>query len=1414
MVKKDAEQWWLPDHDGLDQGLDYLDPTFAELYDPGDEGLFQDDDLYDRLHGRRDFFGEVEDSIQHGISRRDAKQLARGGKAAASRAATDEFLRKIAANNETRININRVRAYRVPAPAGMRLADIGTKYYIQDEGEIWYKTKTETKHFLVFDAFTGKKCKPLRGPLHPRNPHPPQGLWAGHKGMPKLLGHNEFEKLLFPRTVEINFPKEFHSFRKPTRDHPDPRPMPYSTLPRPTELVYGNYERQNEIVTYVWKLDRAAWNKLMHALVGNGVAEPAEAQVCTRKCRFHNHPKSITPGRASSGGNAGADKNGKSKEKPPEAMAKLKGAALRIALKDTEKCELGLDCPHPFHYHDARSKRAAEDAVSLGLQDMAERAAGNADAKADALESDEESSSEDTASSESDQDEEDPEERLRRVHAAVHGPRVDPRANASSGVAEAIDVPVQTEAQNAPVDSDEDIPMGETPSEVNLGFEMMLAKRDFAQLYDIPDEQFDSVSVLMEEHGVWPPHWPHTDRNANTADTGETGTKKRGNDGGQQALSKKKKTKQQPANPPTPQPPAPPPAPQSPCPLGPLCPGQGPGLSGGPSCPNLHHPPPPPPPIFVQTDPAGNATVRRPRTTQADADKIDAYTAQVRLQLHRAEFSSDLHQAARRKVANWMHMCDIPLNTNNVDRCTKILDQELAKFHHTMDSSTRFAMTKRATRLVEDAAKDVEEAKASELFILHPQRWYHAIGRGVRETYREIFDESTRMQIEQVANVQKYTAKYMKAQCCESALRQWLAARKKTMSDLYMNHLDDVLPEGCSLQFPIGADLRCEEKRFPIGMTTSTEFVWIANSTCWHNEVLSVLSRQLMGPTSITAAEGKQRAMIFDLGELLHSHYVSQVSPRPYHPKPPAEQLANYCEGKTAAQLRIIENGRKIIEAGGTVNFTISAFCKVEVATHKEVDKRQPRNVSGCAPDGTHLYAVGPGYYDFQKWYCTEVVGAFDDAPQMLRMAYTGGMQGDKVGAIVSQMEDIGLYPSEGDLNRCDAHNVVEAIDAELRFYQRWGMSQSVIDLLERDKKTTGKTKQGIKYKAGPAQASGRENTSFGTTLRLIFVAMTYMLLLHLWRTWQEYKETPWADYRELITRFCVVVWPEIKACWGVNGLQCFNLELMGARGREWTKDRMVLQALHWLITNVDMGIQLGDDNVLGTELPTEEGLMREVYRLAGQDLEVKKFTPDEYDKVSFCSSWFYPDANGQRVMAPKPFRTALKTCISTDAALREEDVLGYMVGIARGFKNYYWIPVIGRIFEGIAARHTDVVAVKIRGSDNPYKVRLSRDIEFDPTRLAAFFQNVYGMPLSNFDYLSRLDFGQPGTVWLLPGFEEGMIIDDVAAPYIGATANLPNPITGATAAIEQGIDFAEPLFATAVEALAEIGAMPTPNQY
>lgn len=808
-------------------------------------------------------------------------------------------------------------------------------------------------------------------------------------------------------------------------------------------------------------------------------------------------------------------------------------------------------------------------------------------------------------------------------------------------------------------------------------------------------------------------------------------------------------------------------------------------------------------------DPDGMGYMRKTKVQMTDAEKIDEYTAQVRLQMHRAEFSADLHQAARRKVANWMHMCGIPLNTANVERCTKILDHELAKYNQTMDSNARYAMTKQVTRRMDDAAKDVEEAKASELFILNPVRWYHSVGRSVRQTYREVFDESTRMQMEQVANVQKYTAKYLKAQCCESALRRWLANKGKTMNDLYMDRINDVLPTGCSFTFPRGADLRCDEKKFPIGMTCSTEYVWIANSSCWHNEALSVLSRQLQGATPITVSESNSRAMIFDLGEMIHSHYVSQVAPKLYHPRPSSEQLANYCEGKTAAQIRIIENGRRIIDSGGTVDYTISAFCKVEVATHKEIDKRQPRNVSGCSPDGTHLYVVGPGYYDFQKWYVNDVVGAYDEAPQQLRMAYTGGMQGDRVGAIVSQMEDLGLHPSEGDLNRCDAHNVVEGIDAELRFYERWGMSRTIIDHLEHDKRTTGRTKQGFKYRAGPAQASGRENTSFGTTLRLIFVAMTYMMLLHLWRTWQDYQNQPWESYTALIVKFRQIVWPELQQCWGVNGQHCFNFDKLGDRKDDWLKDRMVLQVYHWLVANSDMGIQLGDDNVIATEKPTDEGLMREVYRLAGQELEVKQFTPDEYDKVSFCSSWFYPDANGQRVMAPKPFRTILKTCISTDAALRLEDVLGYMVGIARGFKNYYWIPVLGRIFEGLATRHADVVTVKIRGSENPYKARLSRDIEFDPARLAAFFQNVYGMPLSKFDYLSKIDFGQPGTVWILPGFQEGLLTDDVVPPIIGSAPSLPNPASSAAGAIDQGIDFYEPLFATVAEVLSDMGGVP-----
>jgi len=150
--------------------------------------------------------------------------------------------------------------------------------------------------------------------------------------------------------------------------------------------------------------------------------------------------------------------------------------------------------------------------------------------------------------------------------------------------------------------------------------------------------------------------------------------------------------------------------------------------------------------------------------------------------------------------------------------------------------------------------------------------------------------------------------------------------------------------------------------------------------------------------------------------------------------------------------------------------------------------------------------------------------------------------------------------------------------------------------------------------------------------------------------------------------------------------------------------------------------MQLGDDNIIFTQHKVDVGSFVERAAAFGHKLEMVYRAPDEYDFLEFCSQRFY-DVGDSRVLGPKIGRVLAKTFIST-TKVPGDDMKAYVTGIAKGFKYYNWLPILGPLCQQIENHGHEAYSCVNR---NPYKIHLRREIEVDPQAVAMMLNRVYG---------------------------------------------------------------------------------------
>jgi len=164
----------------------------------------------------------------------------------------------------------------------------------------------------------------------------------------------------------------------------------------------------------------------------------------------------------------------------------------------------------------------------------------------------------------------------------------------------------------------------------------------------------------------------------------------------------------------------------------------------------------------------------------------------------------------------------------------------------------------------------------------------------------------------------------------------------------------------------------------------------------------------------------------------------------------------------------------------------------------------------------------------------------------------------------------------------------------------------------------------------------------------------------------------------------------------------------------------------------------IGDDHIPFTRVDFDSGECRDFMFWAGHLLDLEDV--HDYDFLTYCSSRAW-DCGDQRVLGPKPGRVLSKTFVSSDPAMRRDQLADYVRQIAIGMRYYEFVPVLGKFIKNIAERVVTDKRYRKR-IDWEYKVQLRTRVDFDSETLYNQFVKIYGFSpaslehdLDNFDY-------------------------------------------------------------------------------
>jgi len=693
----------------------------------------------------------------------------------------------------------------------------------------------------------------------------------------------------------------------------------------------------------------------------------------------------------------------------------------------------------------------------------------------------------------------------------------------------------------------------------------------------------------------------------------------------------------------------------------------------------------------------------------------------------------------------------------------ELFHKRLKKYSEVMTSDDTYTTVSRHANLTKDRTDDTAEGLATALslvpFLGGFTRAYYAVRRPLR-----LFFTGASATTSFTQGLQTILRPHIPGTCGKDALDAYLARLGSPMPGVG----EKIVTGGGEVTVLGGYQTPCSPCDYPVGFTIAQRGLWISQAKCHHSELLAILARQLKGPQYKPGFDKRLVAHPRWVGNVILSKGVDIVLDcLAFQHAPVSDDDAwdVYMANRPVGFLAKLRSGKAELDnAGGVLDdkdYRLDAFLKMEWGlTTKDETQRHTRHISACYRNAKYQAHVGPQVYvwqkDFSKQYLVVGTNLLDMAALLQkRFIYTSGMTGDQVGAIFGEWVGCGYDFAEADCSRADGTVNESSRAAEWRFYRATGMSHDVVDCLSRDIAGKGKTPAGYAYKDGPSEKSGRPTTSVGHTCRFFFV---------------------WAVV------FALERWIDDT---GAAGDELGDID---ALIQQWLADVDAHHGADWNYHVTDKGvpvlgsgdglIQLGDDSVAARAGGFHKALIAHVFQIWGYDVKAKVHANADAHNVRYCSSVFMQVTADSYVLTPDPFRVLAKTFLGIDRRLPLALIPNLIMGIAKSFKHYRWMPVLSIVIDNILSREESVKAY-VPKDDNPHRIMLREEIVVDPLYVHASFVKIFGVPPSTFDHIDAHDWLTPGVVVVDDALDEMLVSLGHIAPASSVTDTLVETFPG-----------------------------------
>jgi hypothetical protein len=470
----------------------------------------------------------------------------------------------------------------------------------------------------------------------------------------------------------------------------------------------------------------------------------------------------------------------------------------------------------------------------------------------------------------------------------------------------------------------------------------------------------------------------------------------------------------------------------------------------------------------------------------------------------------------------------------------------------------------------------------------------------------------------------------------------------------------------------------CAPTFYRVGVSIGSSWVTVPRKHCSHNQLTFLQTRQCTPPLyyedprwrlgKLTHNDDMCKAVKLKFGEACHTAFVdlhTELKLPSFDMNSEEEIFEWFLSSRSEKDRERMRKGwnrkRECWRQVENDSVVGRAFGKVEAMCGKERDEVQMRCVTSMTDE--YLAESGPLY---QWWSKLVLKFLYPDFHTMISqpVIIVTGMDPRELGKIVTHFEKEGFYVAQGDHSRFDGHCEEEMIDAENWFYAQQGcFPEWHLELLKAQRCTRGTTST-FAYSHKGKVASGKINTSFGDSL--INAAM-------------------WVSFAKANG----IVGSTIVVC-GDDHI-VFTRDFFPAREyNQWCRNLGHKNSFEWLL---------------------------QLKSMVSMDMV------SDYDRVSFCSSWFMKyNTNGDRVTLPTS-KMLVKTFIPINPLAEGKTMDTHISEVAAGFGFLDWYPVFGAFFQLLRKGRN------IKPKYEAYQFRMITNMlgEIDHEIVAIEFANRYG---------------------------------------------------------------------------------------